>query len=199
MTVMIKHRVNRISDIGSLQPEWGAEIDLRSCVDRTGSLHLSHDPWTQGDPFEQWLEAFSKKSSGPVIINTKEDGLEARAVELLNRVGFSNFFFLDTALPTLIRWTMEKNSSFFAVRISAYESVTGIEPFIGRAEWAWLDCFGGIPLDAETVIKAKKDFKICLVSPELQGVEVGRISEFKNIYPLADAICTKSPESWIAL
>ena len=104
--IFVRHRVNTIAEVASLGAEWGAEIDLRSDV-RSGSLHLSHDPFKPGDGFEPWLEAYRKRGcSGALIVNTKEDGLETSAAELLNRFQIKNYFFLDTTIPTLVRWTL---------------------------------------------------------------------------------------------
>jgi hypothetical protein len=72
----------------------------------------------------------------------------------------------------------------------------GIQAFKGKATWAWVDCFHGEPLSAEIVKLAQKDFKICLVSPELQGMPLDRIQLFSELVPLCDAICTKQPHLW---
>ena len=58
--IFLRHRVNSIKDISALEKNWGVEIDLRSTVSSPGALHLSHDPWAQGDDFEAWLKEFKK-------------------------------------------------------------------------------------------------------------------------------------------
>lgn len=75
----------------------------------------------------------------------------------------------------------------------------------GRIDWVWVDCFTRCPLDRNAYTQLKDaNFKICLVSPELQGrfedteiAEIHQNLQSNNI--IVDAICTKKPEAWIAL
>jgi hypothetical protein len=198
MPVFIKHRANTITDLEGVLPEWGVEIDVR-CVsfDAPGCLHLAHDPWVRGEDFTTWIYAFlAKKITGPIILNTKEDGLEQSCINILNEAGIQNFFFLDTTFPSLVQWTTKKRESRFAMRLSAFEPLEGVLLFRDMVQWVWVDCFGGIPLNRDQVLKAKKNFKVCLVSPELQGSEISGVSRFKDIFSLADAVCTKHPQMW---
>lgn len=196
----ILHRQNQISD---LQVPWdadvvGCEIDLRSDVHQRGAIHLSHDAWTQGDLFQDWLQIYaSRKPSGPLILNTKEDGLETTAMELLKKVEVTKYFFLDTTLPTLIKNSLHLGIQKFAVRFSAYEPMELALQFQGKVDWVWVDCFSQKPANVNA-IKSLKDagFQICLVSPELQGPPLGTLRNFEGLYSLADAICTKTPSLW---
>jgi hypothetical protein len=105
--IFIRHRVNAIADLSRVDPAWGVEIDLRSDVAAPGNIHLSHDPWKRGDDFGPWLDEFKKRGiTGPIILNTKEDGLEETLIGAMKQAGIESFFFLDTALPTLVRWTI---------------------------------------------------------------------------------------------
>lgn len=196
--IYIRHRVNRADQLAGLDEDEGAEIDLRTDVQRPGSLHLSHDPWTVGDSFTDWARAFASRGlKGPVILNTKEDALEARAIEVMREAGLSNFFFLDTALPTLVKWTrLEQRPAAFAIRYSRFEGTESLETFRGRAEWVWVDCFDGVPVDVGPLHQFQRDFKFCLVSPELQGVIDADLQPFAKLYAMADAICTKAPARW---
>lgn len=199
MVLFVRHRVNSVSEIESVPRECGVEIDLRSDVSSAGAIHLSHDPFKRGEDFEAWLDAFKARGiAGPIILNTKEDLLEARAVELLSARGLTNWFFLDTALPTLVKWTIFGAEKRFAVRLSAYEPFEGLAAFRGRVEWVWVDCFEGRALPTEVVKRAKVHFKVCLVSPELQGKGFEGLGQFAELYALADAVCTKKPEEWRA-
>ncbi len=200
MKTFIKHRVNTIEELKGINPSWGVEVDLRSAVGRAGKLHLSHDPWVEGDDFEVWLQAFrAQKVAGTLILNTKEDGLEGRTLELLARYGVTDYFFLDTALPTLVRWSLRQGNSHFALRVSTHEPIDLLSSFAGKASWVWVDCFDGIPMPTNAIRELKGKFKICLVSPELQGQPKDRIPEFRELFSLADAVCTKHPEAWSKL
>lgn len=195
---LIQHRCNTSLQLQLLDPSYGVEIDLRSSLQRKGQLHLSHDPWVEGENFEVWLQHYKKSSlQGPLILNTKEDGLESRVLELLGQYGITNFFFLDTALPTLVKWSIKENKKFFAVRWSQFEPVEFCEKFKDHCEWVWVDCFF-LNIPPNDIIKhLQKSFKICLVSPELQGGDVSLISDFKKSLPSLDAVCTKRPDLWI--
>jgi len=68
--------------------------------------------------------------------------------------------------------------------------------------WVWVDCFTKFPLSTGDA-KQLKDagFKLCLVSPELQGrdpqIEIPQLAALlrdRNI--ICDAICTKQTAFW---
>lgn len=155
----------------------------------------------EGDDFDQWLTEYKKYGLvGPLILNTKEDGLESYCLEQLRAQGIKNYFFLDTTIPTLVKWTHKKNLPNFAVRFSAYEPLSSILAFAKKASWVWVDCFDGIPPDPRDVAELKNFFRICLVSPELQmGITADlaeKIRHFSPLLSMIDAVCTKNPELW---
>lgn len=194
---LIVHRRNRICELNSANPEWGVEVDLRSSVQIPGGIHLSHDPWSEGDFLEDWLKAFRARGiKGTLILNTKEDGLEMRVLELLKKYEIDQYFFLDTALPTLVSFTFRQENSHFAIRYSQYEPLEAVRLFRGKAEWVWVDCFDALPVPVEAVKSLKSDFKVCLVSPELQKGMIQADGPFTGLLPYCDAICTKDPEAW---
>jgi hypothetical protein len=195
--IFIKHRVNKISELETVSSQWGVEIDLRSNVVSPNSFHLSHDPWRLGDDFELWLQEFKRRGiDGPLILNTKEDGLEFQILEILGKFDIGNFFFLDTAPPTLVKWTKIYRESRFAVRASIYEPPSTSAAFQGDAQWVWVDCFDKLPMPQECFEELKQSFKICLVSPELQGGALDDCFQFRKAVRYADAICTKNPAAW---
>jgi hypothetical protein len=122
--------------------------------------------------------------------------LEKVLIEKCEAQKIQNFFFLDTALPTLVKWSLRNGEKRFACRLSAYEPIESVLPFAGKTEWLWVDCFDGIPMNNEAVKKLRKSFRICLVSPELQGV--GLTDSFiASLRDVADAVCTKLPLRWL--
>ena len=197
MLQFIRHRINTAEELKTVAPEMGVEIDLRSNLTKDQSLHLSHDPWLEGEQFSDWLKQFQKlKIQGPLLLNTKEDGLEETIMEEMRKIKKDNFLFLDTALPTLIHWVKQGLGHKFFLRLSSFEPASHLQAFKGKVEWLWVDCFDGIPMDKKNILDLKYDFKICLVSPELQKKSMEEIKKFHALLPLADAICTKSPEYW---
>jgi hypothetical protein len=196
-TRFVLHRVNTIAQLNAI-PElsWGCEIDLRSNLNNTGSLHLAHDPWVTGENFEEWIAVFcNKKLSGPLILNTKEDGLEERALDILKSYDIDNFFFLDTTLPTTVKLA-DKGLRKIAVRYSTYEPLALAEKFKGKLDWLWIDCFSFTPMPMIEDLKMITGLKLCLVSPELQGGSIADIKTFAAWGQTVDAICTKIPSEW---
>ncbi len=197
--ILVRHRVNRVADIALVDPSQGAECDLRLGV-RPGEIRLAHDLDEEGDDFTLWLDAYAARGlRGPLVLNVKEDGIEGLALDLVRQRGIESFFFLDSQVPTLVRWTVYRGERRFAVRLSRYEPPEAVRCFRGLAQWLWVDCFDGEPLPAEMVREASEGFRVCLVSPELQGAPAEAIARFAALLPFADAICTRHPERWLPL
>ncbi len=194
----IAHRKNSIEDLKQSNSAYGVEIDIRTFGDK---LILNHDPYLDGDNFEEWLTYYRH---GTLILNIKEEGLERRLIDLMKLHKIDQYFFLDQSFPFMIKWSNLglKNS---AVRFSEYEPIELALNLKGRIDWVWVDCFTQCPLDQNTYSQLKDaNFKICLVSPELQGrfdeLEIVKIHQnFRSNNIVVDAICTKMPETWIAL
>lgn len=187
----ITHRINTISQLQNTPVEYGVELDLRPDGER---IIIHHDPFTQGEDFEEWLKYYKHSF---IILNTKAEGMEARILALMEKYKIENYFFLDLSLPFLIKY-MKKGVSKIAVRFSEFEPLEFVMKFAGKVEWVWVDCFTDLPLNPDNYTMLKKHFKLCLVSPELQGYEVSRIEEFKEKLQdmPVDAVCTKRPDLW---
>ncbi len=187
----IAHRINTISQLQNTPKEYGVELDLRP---EGNKIIIHHDPFTEGEDFEEWLK-FYKHSF--IILNTKAEGMEERLLALMDKYQIENYFFLDLSLPFLIKY-MKKGVSKIAVRFSEYEPLEFVIKFAGKVEWVWVDCFTDLPLNHENYKTLKKHFKLCLVSPELQGYDIARIEEFKiKLLDMPiDAVCTKRPDLW---
>jgi len=184
----IAHRINTIEELEHLPIEFGVELDLRDKGDR---LILQHDPFKDGEDFEEYLKLYNH---GTMILNIKSERIEFRALELLKKSKVKNYFFLDSSFPMvyMLSKTGEKN---IALRLSEYEGLDTILNMENKIKWVWLDCFSKLSIDVETyMILKKRGFKLCLVSPELQS-QPEKIEEYryylseKNI--VMDAICTK--------
>jgi hypothetical protein len=188
----IHHRRNRRAELADVPAEAGVEIDLRS--DGRGGIRLAHDADERGESLGDWLDSFGT-SSRFLVLNVKDDGLEERVTHLLAARKIANYAFLDSTIPTRVRWAEAGHGRRFFARLSSYEPLESLPPFHGLHEWLWVDCFAGQPLAARTVARAKEHFRICLVSPELHGAPQ-RLREFGELFPLADAICTKIPRDW---
>lgn len=186
--LLIAHRINTVADLVLVSPENGCEIDLR---DEGGQIILQHDPFLDGELFEVFLAHYRHKT---LVLNIKSERIEWRVLELLNRYGIQDYFFLDSSFPMCVQLS-QKDEHAWAIRISEYEGLDTAERMAGKADWAWVDCFTRFPLDFLAYGKLRKwGYKLCLVSPELQGRPDDILAMRKQISDLGmsmDAVCTK--------
>ena len=190
---IIAHRRNTLAELDATPRHLGVEMDVRSWGDR---LVIHHDPFVEGEDFEAWLKHYAH---GTLILNVKEEGLETRLLALMAAHGITRFFFLDQSFPFLIR-TARSGERRCAVRVSEFESIDTALSLAGQIDWVWVDCFTRFPLTAPDAARlTDAGFKLCLVSPELQGrdAEPG-IAQMRAQTAGLDiaAVCTKRPELW---
>ncbi|PQO28861.1 phosphatidylinositol-specific phospholipase C/glycerophosphodiester phosphodiesterase family protein [Blastopirellula marina] len=188
----IAHRINTRSQLADVPPQYGVELDLR---DHGDDLILQHDPFISGERFADYLADYQH---GLMILNIKSERIEHRVLEMIQGK-LNDYFFLDSSYP-MIRTLCKLGERKIAVRFSEYEPVESALALAGEVEWVWVDCFTKMPLTDETYGKLKPHFKLCAVSPELQGRSVDTIAEYAAQlapYPM-DAICTKRPDLWQA-
>jgi hypothetical protein len=190
--LLIDHRVNTAAQLARVPRGHGVEIDLR---EQGGGLCLAHDPHTGGEAFGDWLQGYAHALC---IFNMKSDGLEDAVLEQArSKVG--DCFFLDLAAPTLVRLA-RRGERRLAVRYSEFEPLEACLAFAGKADWAWVDCFTRLPFTAQSYQALKRHFKLCLVSPELQGHGREAIpayrQQLKDLGVELDAVCTKYTDDW---
>jgi hypothetical protein len=187
----IAHRINTLKELNKLDKNLGVELDIRAEGDR---LILHHDPFTPGTDFESYLKEYNH---GLMVLNTKCEGMEEKIIELMKKYKIRDYFFLDLSLPFLIKYA-NRGVKDIAVRFSEYEPLEFVMKFKGKVNWLWIDCFTEFPLKKENYNILKENFKLCLVSPELQGYSVEKIEDFKKLIKgmKIDAVCTKRPDLW---
>jgi hypothetical protein len=193
--IRIAHRRNTIEQLKATPAELGVEVDIRSFGDR---LIIHHDPFADGEDFERWLLHYRHRF---LILNVKEEGLEQRLLALMGARGIADFFFLDQSFPFLVK-TARAGEKRCAVRVSEYEAIATAEALAGLVSWIWVDCFTRFPLTGADAQRLQSlGFRLCLVSPELQG-RPGETSipelraRLAHEGVRADAVCTKLPDLW---
>lgn len=192
---LILHRCNSLADLGAVSYKYGVEVDIRSYGNQ---LIIHHDPFVPGTLFDEWLAVYRH---GTLILNVKEEGLESQLIPLMRSSGIDDYFFLDQSFPFLVKWA-NAGERRCAVRVSEFESIETALTLAGKIDWVWVDCFTHFPLNYEDAQRLKNaKFKLCLVSPELQGREAEK--EIPALIQLiyergiqADAVCTKRPDLW---
>jgi hypothetical protein len=192
--IIIRHRINTIDELKNIQSDHGVEIDLRSSGQE---LILEHEPFKNGVKLSKWLRSYNHKY---LIINLKEDGLETKAIEILNDYGIQSFFFLDQSFPSLYKLSRIA-PEFCCARVSDFEPISSAMSL--KSGWIWFDSHSG---DWDYLRKAwvsldVKNIQTCLVSPELQRLDSNiELTILKNIIEEMsiefDAVCTKLPHIW---
>jgi hypothetical protein len=192
---LIFHRRNTIAELRKTHHKYGVEVDIRSYGEK---LIIHHDPFVNGESFDEWVEAYQH---GTLILNVKEEGLENRLIALMASKGIDDYFFLDQSFPFLMKYS-NTGEHRCAVRVSEFESIETAMTLASKVNWVWVDCFTRFPLSQQDAERLKKaGFKLCLVSPELQGrnaeIEIPALVSIlraRNIE--SDAVCTKRPDLW---
>lgn len=189
--ILIKHRVNKISQLQSTPINLGVEVDLRSY---NNSIYLHHDPFIKGDDFDKWLKHFNHKI---LVLNVKEYGLEDKIKNLLKKYNIKNYFFHDQSFSIIVN-QIRKKFRKFSIRFSEYESYQNYLPLLDKIDWVWIDNFNKLPSFKKNIFKYNK---VIIVSPEL--INLRRKSEITKIKKLFikkefhfDAVCTKYPDLW---
>jgi hypothetical protein len=187
--VLIAHRVNTIEELEGLPYEYGVEIDLR---DKDSRIILQHDPFKGGQDFEEYLQHYKHDL---MILNVKSERIEHKAKDLLCKYRINNYFFLDSSFP-MIHLLSSQGEKNIAVRFSEFEKIDTVFALKGKISWVWVDCFTSLPINKQTFLLLKNaGFKLCLVSPELQGREKDLVA-YKNYLEKEqisfDAVCTKT-------
>jgi hypothetical protein len=192
--LIIKHRVNKSSELKKLKKNYGTEIDIRS---HGSKLYLHHDPFKKGEDFVYWLKCFAHKF---IVLNVKEEGLENKILKILNKYKIKNFFFHDQSFSSMIKNSKKTNVS---ARLSEYEEINELQRLCKEVKWFWVDYFTKFNLSKKSynIIK-RNNRKICIVSPELVSKKnfKNNILKLKKIiknnrYKI-DAVCTKYPVYW---
>lgn len=197
--MIFNHRVNHSSDFSvSMQ---GVEIDLRY---HDQDIVLAHDPFHGGHDVQTFREFLGDiPKSTHLILNLKTEGIENNCIQLLE--GRTNWFFLDMSMPYFVKFSHLINSPKYSkdnlcVRFSEYEPIEYALSFKNKVGWVWVDFFSNSPLTEKHYLTIKKYFKICLVSPELQGHDISTvksyIKEIKDRKMTIDAVCSKDPSLW---
>lgn len=185
----ICHRVNNQEDMISQDCEYGVEIDLRD--DTNGNIYMEHEPFISGNDFEEYIKEYNK---GTMILNIKSERIELKVIELLKKYNINDYFFLDSSFP-MIKLLSDKGENNIALRFSEYEGIDTIINMSGKVKWIWVDCFTRLPITKEIEEKFHQmKYKICMVSPELQGQDE-KLEEYANYIKKNnikfDAICCK--------
>lgn len=192
----ISHRVNKKEELERLSHEFGVEIDLRD--DLSGRIYMEHDPFKDGEDFEEYLKNYNH---GTMILNVKSERIEHKILELLKKYNIAKYFFLDSSFP-MIKLLSNQEEKNIALRFSEFEGMDTLRAMAGKVEWVWVDCFTKLPIDNKVYKEIKEmGYKLCFVSPELQG-QPEKIEKYakqiKNEDIEFDAICTKeyNIEKW---
>ena len=191
-TQFICHRINTVYELKNIDKIFGTEIDLRD-DHKSGKLILAHDPFINGEYFEDYLQEYKHNI---LILNIKSERIEIECLRLLEKYNIHNYFFLDSSFPMIYLLNKDYKNNNNACRFSEYENIQNFIDNESMYSTIWVDCFTKFPLNKENYELIKNENKqICIVSPELQK-QPEKIIEYRNniiennIIP--DMICCKS-------
>ena len=187
--IIIHHRVNNLTDISSITSDQGIEVDVRY---HKNNLILNHDPFNHHlqkntiltDLLKNWTQ------KGPIVLNLKSEGIENDCIEEMKKYNIKNWFFLDMSMPYFVKYSekayYERNEYFtpenLAVRFSDREPIEYALSFQNKVKWVWIDYFKNFPLNYKNYQLLKSmNFKICLVSPEIQNNSYLKPNKLLNI------------------
>ena len=63
---------------------------------REKKIIIHHDPFKEGENFYKWIKYFKHKF---LILNVKEEGLEKKLIDCMNKNNITSYFFLDQSFP----------------------------------------------------------------------------------------------------
>ena len=81
MTLFCCHRINTINQLKNISVSYGIELDLRDNLD--GEIYISHDPFKNGELFENFLKHFNHSF---IILNIKSERIEYKILALLKNI-----------------------------------------------------------------------------------------------------------------
>ena len=80
--IYIAHRINTIEQLQKVPNRYGVEVDLRDYNDK---LILQHDPFLNGQLFDEYLKYFNHNF---LILNIKSERIEFTVLDLLKKMCF---------------------------------------------------------------------------------------------------------------
>ena len=186
--MIIAHRINTLKELNDIPVTMPIEFDVR---DSNGICIVQHDPFKNGVELNIFLDLCKERF---LIVNIKSEGIEEFVFKMLHERNIQNFFMLDCTIPVLYKY-ISRGENRFAIRLSEVESIESVLLWKDKIKWVWVDCFSKNILTKyleEQLHSA--GFKLCIVSPELQGREQD-ISIYSNQFNTSqikiDAVCTK--------
>jgi hypothetical protein len=210
--MIFNHRQN---DPSTWKADESVEFDARLFGDK--SVMISHDPCqydTNKDLEFQLDDIITNNYAMPkeCIVNIKESGTEERVVELFKKIGYDDYYFLDSQIPDITRLSKKYNMAFrFIVRVSDIESLNFDFLRELKPKYIWLDWskFNNFNMNEyksfirRTFSTLKqlpgKAPEIILVSPELYGPEYKKLAENmindSELRHYKFKVCTKN-EDW---
>lgn len=186
----IAHRINTVKELKKLPTQYGVELDLRD--DLNGRIYIQHNPFEPGEDFEEYLKNYHH---GTMILNVKSERIELKILEMLPKYDVKTYFFLDSSFPMI--WLLsQQGEKNIALRVSEVEGLDTPRNMAGKVDWIWVDCFSKIPIEKKEADELKAlGYKLCLVSPELEGrtedIEMYK-KQIEDMEIEIDAVCTKS-------
>jgi hypothetical protein len=181
---------NSIVALGrSFKSGFGVETDIR---DYKGDLVISHDiPDQVTLSFAEFLKLYTSEGKpGYLALNIKSDGLNDLIAGMLEEYDIQNYFCFDMSIPDTLGYLAKGLNTY--LRISEYESVGLLGE---RSQGIWLDSFAESWYKRSDVESLLLTFEnVCIVSPELHGLEHKKLWEMIRGIKGNIILCTDFPD-----
>ena len=102
---------------------------------------MAHEPFKNGDSFEEYLEHYNHKL---LVLNIKESGIEDLVIKKQKICLIINLSFC-WILKFYIVNQAGANKENISVRYSEYESFDNLLKFDDFFDWIWIDTFHNLP------------------------------------------------------
>ncbi len=151
--------------VQAIRSGFGIETDVRDCA---GNLVISHDiAGPESAHFEDFLKIYSDlRSTSPLAINIKADGLQTLLQGLISKYHITNYFLFDMSVPEQVVYSSQGFNVY-----TRKSDVEGACVMPEHSKGIWLDAFFApefMTVDQVRTCLAAGG-RCCIVSPELHG------------------------------
>ncbi|MBI2578457.1 MAG: hypothetical protein HYW26_01970 [Candidatus Aenigmarchaeota archaeon] len=188
--IIAMHRVNTIEDLKKTPVGLGVETDLRS---DGKDIILHHEPFFgNGEKLEDFISRYSHEF---IILDIKSEGIERRAIDIVENAGIKDYYLLNVNFPFIMKLA-KTGFRKMSVRFSDFESADACLAMKNKADFVWVESFSKLALTKEVCKKLSRHFRLSLVSPELYGRNEIEIYKKKLKGMDIHSVCTDYPDKW---
>ena len=112
--IFIKHRVNSIKSLNSIDQKLGVEFDVRSYKNY---LTLSHDSFKKREKLSKYVNFLKHKLA---VVDIKEEGIELATIKQISKSKIKNYFLINVSLPKITFFLKKNKKVNLCLRLSDF-------------------------------------------------------------------------------